>query len=167
MSFVVVYWYWLWLPPVHLLVQNVVNANQSSFCPHLYIHNNTGQWDTKYLWIKRKIFSIWTDKFCGWWWINVEMVVNIHILRGLPQIQFTSKLSLTLDFTSPAPQHHPTPLSFKIDIVCIRNCLPYRHIRHFVQFFDAFLIHFWYFQMLSDWRHHRLLNSSRRSPSVL
>ena len=41
--------------------------------------------------------------------------------------------------------------TFKIDIVCIINCSPYPHIRHFIQFFDAFLIKFWYFRRC--WSH--------------
>ena len=39
-------------PLADLLVRNGVNANQSCFCPHLYIRNNTGQ--GKIFFVKRK-----------------------------------------------------------------------------------------------------------------
>ena len=40
---------------------------------------------------------------------------------------------------------HSGDFPSKIDIVCIINCVPYRHIRQILNF-DAFLIHFWYFR---------------------
>ena len=50
--------------------------------------------------------------------------------------------------TASTPQtylSHSGDFPSKIDIVCIINCVPYRHIRQILNF-DAFLIRFWYFR---------------------
>ena len=139
MSFVVVYWYWLWLPPVHLLVQNVVNANQSSFCPHLYIHNNTGQWDTKYLWIKRKknilyiliSFVVDDESMWRWWLISIFWEDSLR---------FNSPQSYLLHLTSPAQRPSTTPhrshsklILFALEIVfpIVTSVILFNFLMHF------------------------------------
>ena len=66
--------------------------------------------------------------------------LGVSLPLSLDSTPLTSNLSLTLDCLL----HRASSTLFKIDIVCIINCLSlYRHIRQILfKFFDAFLIEF-------------------------
>ena len=73
----------------------------------------------------------------------------VVLLINLAPYQYSEhSLWLPRSITPSTPQTyllHSGDFPSKIDIVCIINCVPYRHIRQILNF-DAFLIHFWYFR---------------------
>ena len=126
-------------------------SHQSSSCPHSqpkqvsapsgkyfpFLANNRESSDIH----PRESLSSFQESLSlgSWYRVFVASYLGVSLPLSLDSTPLTSNLSLTLDCLRRA-----SSTLFKIDIVCIINCLSlYRHIRQILfKFFDAFLIEF-------------------------